>query len=252
MIFKNLSTAHKETGMQRLGTVSLTTKHKKSIKFGELTYSLYLAPAKMSGYEVCPGRTKECTALCLNNSGMNRMSMKEDFINQSRIKKTKLFFEHREYFMDWLIYEIKLGIKMANQKNMKFSVRLNNTSDINPRDFYIVENGAKKNILEIFPDINFYDYTKIPSRLILPEKYKNYHLTLSYTGYNLVACMDALKRGINVAMVFKIVPSQYMGFDVIDGDIMDMRYHDKKGVIVGLKFKKVRTKLTKNVKFVIQ
>ena len=41
-------------------------------------------------------------------------------------------------------------------------------------------------------------------------------------------------------------------FDVIDGDIMDMRYHDKKGVIVGLKFKKVRTKLTKNVKFVIQ
>jgi len=55
---------------------------------------LYLAPAKSSGYEVCPGRTKDCTKLCLNESGMNTMTQKGkgDVINDSRVKKTKLFF----------------------------------------------------------------------------------------------------------------------------------------------------------------
>jgi len=43
-----------------------------------------------------------------------------------------------------------------------------------------------------------------------------------------------------------------MGYKVIDGDEYDMRYYDEQGVIVGLKFKKVRNKIdTANNAFII-
>ena len=74
-------------------------------------------------------RSKECTKLCLNESGMNRMSMNEELINKSRIAKTKLFFEEREFFINWLFDEIKSAEAKAKKLGYKFSVRLNNTSD---------------------------------------------------------------------------------------------------------------------------
>ena len=107
MIYTTKAEAKRLTGLNYLGSVNKTTKHQKAFKYNELTYSLYLAPAKMSGYEVCPMRSKECTKLCLNESGMNRMNMKDEMINESRIKKTKLFFEHREFFVNWMFDEIK-------------------------------------------------------------------------------------------------------------------------------------------------
>ena len=101
-----------------------------------------------------------------------------------------------------------------------------------------------KNILEIFPDVDFYDYTKINNRLKLMDKYSNYHLTLSYTGYNWTECIEALENGINVAAVFDTkkgqdLPIGYEGYEVVDGDLSDYRLTDPKGVIVGLRFKKV-------------
>jgi len=48
------------------------------------------------------------------------------------------------------------------------------------------------------------------------------------------------------------LPVSFMGYKVIDGDVYDMRYLDEQGVIVGLKFKKVRNKIdTANNKFII-
>lgn len=252
MIFKNRTQARKETGLNYLGSVSKTVKHKKSIKYGELTYSLYLSPAKTSGYEVCPGRCKECTRLCLNESGMNKMNMKGEMINKSRIAKTKMFFENNQYFIDWLFYEIKLAKAQADKLGFTFSVRLNNTSDISPEDFYTYINCQKINILDYFKDITFYDYTKVYSRMELLTKYQNYNLTYSFTGYNWANCMEVLKSGNNVAMVFKTVPEIYKGYKVINGDLNDLRYKDSKGVIVGLKFKQIRIKLPVNTKFVIQ
>jgi hypothetical protein len=50
--------------------------------------------------------------------------------------------------------------------------------------------------------------------------------------------MDILSRGYNVAMVFdKELPKKYEGYKVINGDETDLRFKDKKGVIVGLKYK---------------
>ena len=251
MEFISKAQAKRDTGMNYLGSISETAKHKKSLKYGELTYSLYLAPAKTSGYEVCPGRTAECTRLCLNESGMNRMKqkIKGDAINDSRIKKTKLFFEDRNFFMNWMIFEINAAKRKAQKLGYVLSVRLNNTSDIAPTDFVL--NG--RNILEIFPDVQFYDYTKVESRVELMKQYSNYDVTFSYNGYNMDTCKKLLLQKVKVAMVFKdLVPLKFMGYDVIDGDAYDMRYKDLDPTIIGLKFKKVRNKINDNVKFVIQ
>ncbi len=250
--FKNVTNAKKETGLTFIGSTSKTTKHVKSIQYNEMVYTIYLAPAKSSGYEVCPMRNDECTDLCLNESGMNRMNMKDEMINQSRIKKTKLFFEEREFFVRWMIYEIDRELNKAKKLGMEFSVRINNTSDINPLSFYIDEGGHKLNILQLFPDVQFYDYTKVVNRFKLTKMYSNYDLTFSYDGHNKELCLQLLEEGYRVAVVFKTLPRNFWGYEVIDGDLYDMRYRDPKNVIVGLKFKKVRNRLEKNNKFVVQ
>jgi hypothetical protein len=250
MEFTTLAAAKRLTGLTYLGATNKSVKHLKAVKYGELTYALYLAPANSSGYEVCPGRTKECTKFCLNESGMNTMAqdVRGEHINDSRITKTRLFFEHREFFMKWLSYEIKAAQRKAIRMTYKFSVRINNTSDISPLDFVL----DGKNILEIFPSVNFYEYTKVADRIELMKQYKNYDVTFSYTGFNLTKCQEMLLNKIRVAVVFKIVPETFWGYPVIDGDINDLRYRDNKGVIVGLLYKRVRVKLTNNIKFVIQ
>ena len=250
MTYKNMTDARKQTGLSYIGQVNNSIKHEKAYQYNELVYTIYFAPAKMSGYEVCPKRTAECTLLCLNESGHNRMDVRENKINKSRIKKTKLFFEQREFLVRWIIDEIKSAKDKSEKLGYKFSVRLNNTSDISPEMFYINDNGTKKNLFQIFPKVQFYDYTKVAKRLELVKKYKNYDITFSYSGHNMTECVSMLSNKVRVAMVFNKVPTKYMNYKVIDGDKYDMRYKDKKNVIVGLKFKKVRNKLTEN-KFVI-
>jgi len=247
--FTTKAKARKVSGVSYLSSVSETSKHKKSKKYGELTLTLYLAPGNTSGHEVCAGRTAECSKLCLNESGMNTMvTTKGDVINDSRITKTKLFFEQKEFFMGWLVSEIEAAQRKANRMTFKLSIRLNNTSDISPEDFVL--NGV--NILEMFPEVQFYDYTKVASRVDLMKKYKNYDLTYSYTGYNLKECQQMLLNKIRVAVVFKNVPEVWEGVKVVDGDKYDMRYKDDHAVIVGLKYKRVRTKLSSKIKFVVQ
>ncbi len=240
--FSSLAQAKKDSGFSYLGKVNNGSKHYKAFKYGELVYTIYLSPGNMSGYEVCAGRTAECTTLCLNESGHNRMDAKRNFINRSRIGKTQMFFENHEFFSRWVIRDIKAGITKAEKMGYKFSVRINNTSDISPELIYIRENGVKQNILQLFPDIQFYDYTKVMGRLNLMNKYDNYDLTYSFNGSNMETCLQLLKAGIKVAMVFEKVPTEFNGFKVVDGDLYDMRYKDEPGSIIGLKFKKVRSK----------
>jgi len=241
MIYKNRSQAVKETGISYLGSVNLTAKHVKAYKYNELTYSLYLAPADVSGYEVCPLRTKECIRACLHESGLNKIDVKANKINKSRIAKTKLFFENRNFFMEWMIDEIRVAKEKAARQEQKFSVRLNNTSDLSPEQFVL----GDKNILEIFEDDQFFEYSKIYNRIKLAKKYKNYDLTFSYSGSNKEECLNALNvDNTRVAVVFKDkLPEKFWDFDVINGDEYDMRYYDPKNVVVGLKFKKVRNSI---------
>ena len=251
MKFTTIGNAKKVTGLSYLGSVASSSKIAKGLKYNEMTYILYLAPAEQSGYNVCPGSTAECREACLTESGHNRIDVKKNAINKARIKKTKLFFEHREFFMGWLVTEINKARNDAFAKGYTFSVRLNGTSDIQPTLFKF--NG--KVIFDVFNEVTFYDYTKVANRFKLLNKYSNYDLTYSFSGYNMLQSLELLseKKG-RVAMVFegKQLPTSFMGYKVIDGDEYDMRYLDEQGVIVGLKFKFVRNKIdTSNNKFII-
>lgn len=249
MKFTSIAEAKKLTGLSYLGMVNSSVKHKKNYKYTEMVYALYLSPARTSGYNVCPMSNKECEAMCLNESGRNKMDIKLNKINSARIKKTRLFFEHREFFMEWMLTEINNCIKKAEKNNFHFSVRLNNTSDISPEQFQY----DGKNILQLYSTIQFYDYTKVPKRAELVKKYNNYDLTFSYDGYNWDICKKMLDNNIRVAVVFYgKLPKKWNGYKVIDGDLYDTRFLDKKNVIVGLKFKHVRNKPTKDMKFIVQ
>jgi hypothetical protein len=64
----------------------------------------------------------------------------------------------------------------------------------------------------------------------------NYSLTFSRSETNETQCLEVLKRGGNVAVVFrsKVLPTHWNGFPVINGDENDLRFLDPKGVVVGL------------------
>lgn len=218
-------------GFSYLGNVSQSMKLRLSEEHGVLTYGVYLAPANMSGYEVCPC-SSFCREFCLDGSGHNKIDLLagRNRIQSARIRKTRLFFEERDRFMRILIHEIRRAQKQAEKKGLGFAVRLNCTSDLNPEEF--VYDG--RNILEIFKGVQFYDYTKVPKRLSLLNKYPNYDLTFSYDGHNSVVCEDFLKQGGKVAVVFgdlHKLPKKFMGYDVTDGNAYDMRYLDPNGVI---------------------
>ena len=241
MEFTTISQARKQTKLSYLGGVATSAKIDHSRKYShQYTYGLYLAPAKVSGHNVCSHSTPECRLGCLNTSG--RAGIEEfsglDKIKKARINKTKLFFEHTAFFMEWLMAEIMSARAKAERDGYYFSVRLNCTSDIDWTKVLI----DGKSIFQIFSGIQFYDYTKNANKFT--EKPSNYHLTYSYTGRNAELCKALLHRGFNVAMVFNVkhesqLPKTYNGYQVINGDLTDYRIDDAKGIIIGLKWKRI-------------
>jgi hypothetical protein len=239
--FTTISNARKQTGLSYLGGVSTSSKIAHSQTYShQHTYAIYLAPANVSGYNVCSHSTPECRSGCLNTSGRAGMDVTSGkmIIHNCRVKKTRLFYEEPEFFMAWMIAEIKYFQKRAERKGFFFSVRLNATSDIDWQN--VTVNG--QTIFEIFPDILFYDYTKNINKFI--DKPLNYHLTYSYTGRNELQCEAILKAGFNVACVFNIrkeveLPKYFDNYPVINGDLTDYRIDDAKGIIVGLKWKRI-------------
>jgi len=204
-------------------------KIQKGTKLGYLSYILHLAPADLSGKEVCPKRTAGCTAACLNTAGRGGMFRKGEntnVIQQARIRKTKYFFENRDAFMKDLEADIKLGIKQAAKLGLTPVFRLNGTSDLS---------WEKYGIIEKFPEVQFYDYTKVLGRKV--SHLKNYHLTFSAADGNDADVAKAVAQGMNVAMVFDKLPEAYMGRPVFNADDTDLRFLDPKGVIAGLKAK---------------
>jgi hypothetical protein len=241
MNFTTIGNAKKQTKLSYLGGINKSAKLAKNGKINkQYTYGLYLAPAKQSGYNVCPYSTPECRLGCLATSGRAGMEILagKTKTHNCRVNKVKLFYEHPEFFMAWLIAELKTHKIKAIADGYGFSARLNCTSDIDWQNVRV--NG--QNIFEIFPDVQFYDYTKNPNKFKnLPS---NYHLTLSYTGRNWELCKQALEMGYNVAMVFNIknenqLPLQFANYQVINGDLTDFRINDAKGIIVGLKWKRI-------------
>lgn len=202
------------------------TKTMKGEKYGYLTYIMHLAPSLISGYQVCPKASAGCAAACLNKAGMGVFSN----VQEARITRTKLFFEERANFMTQLATEIRKAKKKAAKEGLKLLVRLNGTSDI---AFEKIRAGEYRNVLEMFPDVQFYDYTKIIGRSV-PD---NYHLTFSKSESNDRDVSTAIRNGLNVAVVFDKLPETYLGRPVVSGDDTDIRVNDPHGVVIGLKAK---------------
>ena len=213
----------------------------KGMKQGYMTYILHLAPANLSGYETCPKRTAGCTAACLNTAGRGGMFKKGENTNaiqKARIRKTKMFFENRTEFFAQLIKDIELAIKQSAKKDLVPVFRLNGTSDLAFEKYEVVRNGVLyRNIFAAFPDVQFYDYTKMLNRKV--KDIANYQLTFSAADGNDNDVVKAIAQGYNVATVFGLkktqaMPETYMGRPVFNGDESDLRFLDPKGVIVGL------------------
>ena len=192
----------------------------------------HFAPAKESGYEVCANRSPGCSAACLYTAGHGVY----DNVKEARIKRTLLFFQDRQKYKKELIREIGNFVKLCRKKERLPAVRLNGTSDI-------IWEKIFPELFELFPDVQFYDYTKHVARFnkswVLP---KNYHLTFSKSETNNREVNQVLRNGGNVAVVFEKLPKTYKEkrgrftkrLKVIDGDKSDFRFLDKKNVIVGL------------------
>jgi hypothetical protein len=201
------------------------TKTVKGEAMGFQTYIMHLAPSTLSGYQTCPMASEGCASACLNTAGRGRFTATQE----ARIRKTRWFFENRDAFMAQLVKDIEAAIRKASREGMTPVFRLNGTSDIR---WETVAFGGFRNIMEMFPTIQFYDYTKLPNRRNVPS---NYHLTFSRSESNERDAMHVLANGImNVAIVFEELPTEFAGVKVIDGTETDLRFLDEEGVIVGL------------------
>lgn len=212
------------------------TKTIKGEKLGYMTYILYMSAFTQNtlGKNVCSHASKGCAASCLVGSGHGGMI---PVVAQGRINRTEYFLRDRTNFFIQLRKEIEGAIR-KNEGKAIVTFRLNGTSDIAYEKFKVFEG---KNIFELFPNVQFYDYTKNHLRFdkVLPS---NYHLTFSRSETNEAKAIELLKRGFNVAMVFTKLPETYKGFKVINADENDLRFLDEKNVICGLKYKKMTGK----------
>jgi hypothetical protein len=207
----------------------------KGEKKGYMSFILHLAPYTLGGINTCPKATAGCIASCLNTAGrggMFKAGETTNMIQKARIRKTEWFASDRQGFMNQLVDDIQRGINKAIKKGFIPVFRLNGTSDLSWEKYIVKDN---KNIFELFPTIQFYDYTKVLNRKI--SHLPNYHLTFSRAESNQADVEKALAAGMNVAMVFDKTPTSYNGHWVFDGDDSDLRFLDPAGHIIGLKAK---------------
>ena len=206
-------------------------KIQKGTKLGYLSFILHLAPADLSGRETCPKRTAGCTAACLNTAGRGGMFKRGETTNtiqRARIRKTELFYNDRTAFFNYLTQDIQKATAMARKLGLKPVFRLNGTSDLSWEKYEV--NGTGLNIFQIFPEVQFYDYTKVLGRKV--KHIDNYHLTFSAADGNDSDVAEALMQGMSVATVFDRIPE-----GVYSADEDDLRFLDPRGIVLGLKAK---------------
>jgi hypothetical protein len=195
-----------------------------------LTAIMYLAPWKTASINVCPmAEQAGCIDACLYSAGRGQMHN----VKSARIRKTEWYAKDRVSFMQQLVDDVRSFVAYCAKRNIQPCVRLNGTSDI--RWELIKHDGMT--LMDMFPSVQWYDYTKIANRRNVPA---NYHLTFSYSNANpkyAQMAQDAISNGMNVAVVWRskqTIPAKFLGLPTIDGDRDDLRFLDPKGSIVAL------------------
>ena len=168
-----------------------------------------------------------CAEPCLRWAGRGQMSS----VQRGRERKTLWYLSDRVGFMDALVNDITVFRRRCIKNAVQPCVRPNGTSDI----MY-----EKSSIMDQFPDVQFYDYTKKARRFHGQRQPDNYRLMLLYSGAKhyqsqgqsfLKSYSDA-----PMAVVFrnKNFPWTFMGREVINGDNSDWVNVNHRGVVVGL------------------
>ena len=213
-----------------------------------MTAPMHLAPSWLSGFNVCPQASAGCIAACLHTAGNPAyMSQKET----SRITKTQAYFKQRDAFLAVLVFEMIAHRTKWTAQGYDVAYRLNATSDLPFERRTVIVDGHIVNIMSMFSDCVFYDYTAITKRAVAWASGKmpqNYHITFSKKENNDSDVLDVLLAGGNVAavasleiykksMVSRRVTIAGQSFSCIDGDAHDYRPADDTGVVVLLKAK---------------
>ena len=245
----------------KLLSIESDSKTSKNTKYGYLTGIQYLAPYKTSGVNLCPMAEKAgCIDSCLYYSGRGKFKN----VQSARLERTKLYLNNQAKYFNQLIKEIKALEKKAIKLNLKPLIRLNGTSDIRYENIHFVHNNITyHNIFEVFPNIQFMDYTKIPNRYKsmngISKFPENYDLTFSYSGkpefekYN----KRAIDQGMRIATVFdkvESIPITFHNRKVLSGDDNDLTFTKPKNSILALyaKGSKKEIQLGLDSQFIIQ
>lgn len=244
-------------------------KMAKGVTYDWRTEGLSLLPNTMAGIgDLCPYRTKACTTNCLNWSGRTEMAgaLAQNRIISCRMRRSLLYFHQPDaFFMRLLVLIMKRAHDAGPQR---YAFRPNVLSDIawerlhffNP--FVRGESTLVDAVLVDKVPVQCYDYTKNAVRyqqFMTGQFPKNYHLTFSLSELNALYAFYAVSHGGSATVIFdtdpatygfrpkpaKKLPESFCGYPVIDGDLSDLRFLDRKmfgidrrrGFFVGLRLK---------------
>ena len=199
-----------------------------------LTAILYMTPYKVMVdgklFNSCSmAAMASCIEGCLYSAGRGAFSN----VQTARQRKAEWFYRDRDSFMAQLVIDVAKFANYCRKRDIQPCIRLNGTTDI--RWELILIDG--KSIFELFPAVQWYDYTKIPNRKV--SHLSNYHLTWSYSAANPKyeeKFWEVIRNGMSVAVVFRkpINLKTWRGYKVVDGDKDDLRFLDPKQSIVAL------------------
>tara|TARA_A100001515_G_scaffold133144_1_gene122132 strand:- start:559 stop:1449 length:891 start_codon:yes stop_codon:yes gene_type:complete len=222
----------KQSDRSIMGT---STKVELGEGFGYYTSVLYLAPAKLSGYEVCGGRSVECTKGCLSHKSGHLA-----FHQAASIFKTWWFFSDKEEFQTAAIAELHAAMSKAKRKGFEFAIRMNGTSDI---PFKRVYQWAQEH------NVQCYEYTKL--KAVIARQFESpdmVHRTYSIdeTKASFSFARTFCELGGNASIVIPsarkakeaaIATLKVLDLPIVDGDEHDLRFRDPIGAIAYLKAK---------------
>jgi hypothetical protein len=202
----------------------------KGNKYGFRTAILYLAPYTLSGINICAmAGIANCHKPCLNVAGRGAMTI----VQIARLRKTLFLQQYEDRAIAMIKHELKLLEARSQREGWTLLVRLNGTSDIR---------WEKYGIMQAYPNVQFYDYTKLANRKGVPA---NYDLTFSYSGvaaflpYVNVAKANGMRIAVvyrNRAMVEAALENgeSFIGLPLVDGDDTDIRHLDPLNTVVAL------------------
>lgn len=196
--------------------------------FSVLPCVLHLAPAKLSGTEMCQDRSSGCTAACLYTAGRGQMTCTQ----RARVAKTLRFLADPPKFADGLAKEARMLKRRATKRGLTLTLRPNGTSDI-----------AWEDLLPEDVLADCYDYTKSVARW----QKQGYFLTLSWHEEMRRSPVDLAREALaagrpGIAVVCShelhahlVTRPDYMGIPVVDGTLHDYRPSDPDGSMVVLR-----------------